>query len=65
MSMADYALAPAQDVLGCGPKGRMNRPGTASGNWGWRFAAERLSPGIVEWLGELTATYGRERERLA
>ncbi len=36
-SVADTVLFPLQDVLGVGSEGRMNLPGSSSGNWRWRF----------------------------
>jgi 4-alpha-glucanotransferase len=36
-SVADTAVVPVQDLLGLGSEARMNRPGTASGNWRWRL----------------------------
>ncbi len=35
-SVADLAVVPMQDVLGLGSEARMNLPGRADGNWGWR-----------------------------
>lgn len=58
-SVADTAIVPLQDVLGLGSESRMNRPGTASGNWAWRFAHTALTDGTAERLALLTATYGR------
>ncbi|MBN1297117.1 4-alpha-glucanotransferase [bacterium] len=39
-SVANWAIVPVQDVLNLGSEARMNRPGVAEGNWGWR---------MVEW----------------
>ena len=39
MSVANYAITPLQDVFSLGKEARMNRPGTPSGNWRWRFRA--------------------------
>lgn len=36
-SPAHTAIVPMQDILGLGSEARMNRPGTAEGNWGWRM----------------------------
>jgi 4-alpha-glucanotransferase len=60
-SVADYALTPLQDVLSLGSDARMNFPGRAAGNWGWRFTDELLTGAILDRLGELTETYGRAR----
>ncbi len=58
-SVADTALFPAQDLLGLDSRGRMNYPGTADGNWGWRMGAGALTPAIAQRLRGLTETYGR------
>jgi 4-alpha-glucanotransferase len=58
-SLADHALAPLQDVLNLGPEARMNLPGRASGNWGWRYTAGQLTGAVLDRLGELTELYGR------
>jgi 4-alpha-glucanotransferase len=59
MSVADTAVAPLQDVLGLGSEARMNRPGTAKGNWCWRFTPDMLRPQIRARLKEMNAIYGR------
>ncbi len=57
-SVADTAIAPLQDVLGLDGAWRMNVPGEAEGNWGFRapelprWAAERLR-GMGEAYGRL------------
>jgi 4-alpha-glucanotransferase len=58
-SVADTAIVPMQDILGLGTEARMNVPGRASGNWGWRFTTEQFSDDAANRLAELTATYGR------
>jgi 4-alpha-glucanotransferase len=58
-SVADYAIAPMQDVLDLGSEGRMNFPGRGAGNWSWRFTEAQVSPGVVGRLAELTDLYGR------
>lgn len=42
LSIADMAIFPLQDLMGLGTEHRMNFPGTATGNWGWRFTADML-----------------------
>ena len=37
----------------------MNTPGTAHGNWTWRFAESALTDEVAGRLRELTETYGR------
>jgi 4-alpha-glucanotransferase len=58
-SVADWALAPLQDVLNLGTDARMNLPGRASGNWGWRFNLEMLHDGVLGRLADLTEVYSR------
>ena len=58
-SVADTAIFPLQDVLGLGTKARMNIPGTAAGNWSWRFRWEMLTPDIAARLAEMSETYQR------
>jgi 4-alpha-glucanotransferase len=58
-SVADYALAPLQDVFALGTEARMNLPGKAEGNWRWRFTADRLTSAILDRLADLTDTYNR------
>src|SRR4029450_1029405 len=41
-SKAALAIAPLQDVLNLGKDARMNRPGSAAGNWRWRATADLL-----------------------
>jgi 4-alpha-glucanotransferase len=58
-SVADTAIVPLQDVLGLGTEARMNLPGTARGNWRWRFTEEMLTPEATAKLAEMTAIYDR------
>ncbi|HEX2202930.1 MAG TPA: 4-alpha-glucanotransferase [Longimicrobium sp.] len=58
-SPADVAILPLQDVLGLGSDSRMNTPGTAEGNWRWRFAEGALTPELAARLRELTRASGR------
>jgi len=58
-SVANTAIVPAQDLLGLGSGARMNRPGTASGNWRWRLTPGQLTPDVMRRLGELAETYER------
>jgi 4-alpha-glucanotransferase len=57
-SVANLAIAPAQDLLGLGTEARMNRPGTSGGNWVWRLE-EPLPEEALGRLRELTRIYGR------
>jgi 4-alpha-glucanotransferase len=63
LSIANTAIFPLQDVLGLGSESRMNRPGSASGNWEWRFDAGAISGELAARLLSLTRTYGRQPAR--
>lgn len=58
-SVANTAIIPMQDVLGLGSESRMNTPGTATGNWGWRFEWTQLKAGQMKFLKEITLKYNR------
>lgn len=59
-SVATLAIVPLQDLLGLGAEARMNRPGTETGNWAWRYEATALTPGIQARLKDLTWLYQRD-----
>ncbi|RYZ06330.1 MAG: 4-alpha-glucanotransferase [Myxococcales bacterium] len=58
-SVANTAIFPIQDVLGLNTEARMNVPGTANGNWGYRLDAGLLSSKVAAKLARLTETYER------
>jgi 4-alpha-glucanotransferase len=58
-SVADTAIIPVQDLLGLGSEARMNRPGTASGNWRWRLKPGQLTREHLQRLALMTETYDR------
>lgn len=58
-SPARLAIVPAQDVLGLGSAGRMNLPGSVTGNWRWRLRRGQLTSGHAARLRELTLRHGR------
>lgn len=58
-SIADLAIIPLQDVLGLGSQARMNLPGTAKGNWRWRFGQGALTAGLARRLREMVELYDR------
>ncbi len=62
-SVANTAIFPLQDVLGEGSAQRMNIPGTASGNWGYRCRAEGWSADVSDRLRELCDSYERIPKR--
>lgn len=62
-SVADTAILPFQDLLGLGSEARMNIPGSADGNWKWRFSWDMLSGDHVHGLRGLLELYGRIANR--
>jgi 4-alpha-glucanotransferase len=46
-SNAALAIIPMQDLLACDSSARMNTPGSASGNWQWRFAWSDVPPSLA------------------
>jgi 4-alpha-glucanotransferase len=58
-SVADYAIAPLQDLLRLPTEARMNFPGRPAGNWTWRFTTGQVTAAIIDRLGELTTLYSR------
>ena len=58
-SVASTVLFPLQDVLGLGSETRMNLPGRQSGNWGFRFSWDQLTPDITRRLRALVDLYQR------
>ena len=61
-SVAALAITPLQDVLNLGKDARMNRPGTAEGNWRWRSTDAMLSASAWESLRDLTHASARSAE---
>jgi 4-alpha-glucanotransferase len=58
-SVAQLAMLPMQDLLGLSAEHRMNVPGTAKGNWRWRFDWSQIPGGLSTRYSHLVATYGR------
>jgi 4-alpha-glucanotransferase len=58
-SVAAWAIAPMQDILGLGSEARMNKPSTLGGNWAWRMAEGAFTPVIARKLARLSRLYGR------
>lgn len=58
-SVARLAIIPMQDILGLPSSCRCNRPGTASGNWGFRLLEEELHPDLATWLRHWAWIYDR------
>ncbi len=58
-SVADYALAPMQDLLILDSTARMNYPGKPAGNWGWRLSPGSITQDLVIRLRDLNQLYDR------
>jgi 4-alpha-glucanotransferase len=58
-SSARLSIIPMQDILKLDGEARMNRPGTATGNWNWRLLPSQLDPAVAQRLRELCALYDR------
>lgn len=56
-SVASLAVAPMQDFLGLGSDARMNTPGVAKGNWGWRLW--EMPWEHAYWIRELSRHFSR------
>jgi len=58
-SIANLAVIPVQDILCLDFKARINRPGTASGNWRWMMTDLRGLKGKLGRFSKLIKLYGR------
>jgi 4-alpha-glucanotransferase len=58
-SVAKLAVIPAQDILGLPSSCRLNRPGVAEGNWGFRLLAGELTAEHASFLRTLADLYQR------
>jgi 4-alpha-glucanotransferase len=58
-SVADTAVHPMQDVMNLAAEHRMNFPGTATGNWGWRYTWSMMPPDAAARLRRYGQLYGR------
>jgi 4-alpha-glucanotransferase len=58
-SVAKTAIIPMQDILELDTHSRMNTPGIANGNWGWRFQWKQVKQSQKKFLKELTEKYNR------
>jgi len=61
-STANLAVIPLQDLLSLGSEARMNYPGSADGNWTWRYTQsefEALRSTSSGYLKELSVLHGR------
>jgi len=58
-SEANLAVVPMQDILELDTSHRMNIPGTASGNWHWRFSWQQLATAQKDFFADTIARSGR------
>jgi len=58
-SPAQLAVLPLQDLMALGTEARMNVPGTASGNWTWRFGWEQIDAALADRCRRLAVMSGR------
>lgn len=58
-SVSFMCIIPMQDVLMLDSSGRMNVPGTITGNWSWRFEWEQLKPETVKRILRIISLYQR------
>jgi 4-alpha-glucanotransferase len=63
-SVAEVAIAPAQDLLELGSEARMNTPSVAQGNWSWRAPEGCWTEGLAEKLADLAEVTDRENDPL-
>jgi 4-alpha-glucanotransferase len=61
-SVADIAMAPAQDLLELGAAARMNTPAVAAGNWCWRATEGCWKEGIAKRLAALAEITDRNND---
>ncbi|HEY3307332.1 MAG TPA: 4-alpha-glucanotransferase [Desulfuromonadaceae bacterium] len=61
MSVANTVILPLQDLLRLPSEARMNTPGTATGNWGWRFSWSMISRNFNINMAEKVELYGRRQ----
>ena len=59
MSSAGIVIMPIQDILGYGSDTRLNTPGKADGNWGYRVTKEQLNSIDRSRFKKLNTMYGR------
>ena len=58
-SRAYLAILPMQDLLALDGNHRMNVPGTAEGNWTWRFSWDWIPPDLGARVRRMVGIYGR------
>ncbi|OHB33902.1 MAG: 4-alpha-glucanotransferase [Desulfuromonadaceae bacterium GWB2_53_15] len=61
MSVSNTVIIPFQDLLSLPTEARMNIPGTATGNWSWRFSWDMVPRNLRTSLADMLEFYGRKR----
>ncbi len=56
-SGAETLIFPVQDALGLGSYGRMNTPGTRTGNWNWKMSETAISSGKISEFMKLVRSF--------
>ncbi|MBQ6702544.1 MAG: 4-alpha-glucanotransferase [Clostridia bacterium] len=59
MSRANTLIMPIQDILGYGEDTRLNTPGSADGNWGFRITEEQLASVDINKFKHFNKIYSR------
>ncbi|MGB8029958.1 MAG: 4-alpha-glucanotransferase [Terracidiphilus sp.] len=63
-SVAEIAIAPAQDLLELGSEARMNTPAVPTGNWSWRAPENCWTDELAERLAALAEVTDRDNDPL-
>lgn len=58
-SVANFAIAPMQDLLSLDSSARMNFPGREAGNWNWRMNLFYQNDGLIPKIFRLNELYSR------
>ncbi|MEI6306334.1 MAG: 4-alpha-glucanotransferase, partial [Deltaproteobacteria bacterium] len=61
MSVANISIIPFQDLLSLSTEARINIPGTADGNWSWRYNWNMVSKQKIDSTAYMLDLYGRHR----
>ena len=61
MSVANISIIPFQDLLSLSTEARINIPGTADGNWSWRYNWNMVSKQKIDSTAYMLELYGRHR----
>lgn len=64
-SVAQIAMAPAQDLLELGTEARMNTPAVPEGNWSWRAPVGCWTPELAERMAALVRVTDRNNDPFA